>query len=169
MRQQMIDAFIRDTGISGSILQSVNFFTNRFFLQKNLQAAVAMSSARNTFVLSLFNTMRQAQTAQSSDNIFFSENEASLEEKFRQTGMNAVWSWRLSPRTNVNINSTYSRINSISADREDRRKTLRFALATQFTKKMGGTIELRRISQVSNQSNSDFYEKAVSAALFMKF
>ena len=47
-------------GFSGSFFSPTNFLTNRLFLQKTLQASVAMNGIRNTVVFRIFNLTRRA-------------------------------------------------------------------------------------------------------------
>jgi uncharacterized protein (PEP-CTERM system associated) len=169
VRQQTVDAFIRSTSLPASLSQNVNIFTNRFFLQKNLQASVALTGVRNTLVFSLFNTLRYAQTAQGSDGSLFGTSGGILDDNTRQVGASAIWNLKISPRTNANLSTSYSKVTSLSTNRVDNNKTIRLALTKQFAPKLNGGIEVRRLQQNSNQSGGDIRENAIAASISMKF
>ena len=78
LRQQTVDIFIQDNGLSASIFDPINLLTNRFFLQKRLQATVALSGARNTLVFSTFRTLREAQTSSVADSVLFGTSNSTL-------------------------------------------------------------------------------------------
>lgn len=166
-RQQFIDALIQGNVLPSALSGSVNYLTNRVFLQKRLQASVAMTGAKNTLVLSLFSVLRDAQSPQAQDGVLF--NNLALSDKTKQVGGNAFWSWRLSPRTSANINAGYGRNSFPSLGRTDHDKTIRLGLSRQFRAKLNGSVELRRLQRDSSQSGGDYRENAVLASLFMRF
>ncbi|MDD5404046.1 MAG: TIGR03016 family PEP-CTERM system-associated outer membrane protein [Sulfuricella sp.] len=168
-RQQIVDSFIQANGLPLSLAESLNYLTNRLFLQKSLRASVALTGARNTLVLSLFNTSRNAQTAQAQDSILFGSSNLALSDKTRQVGGNALWNWRLGPRTSANINAGYTRMSYPELDRTDNDKTLRFSLVRQIQPKLSGAVELRRLQRDSSQSIGTYRENAVTASLHMSF
>ncbi len=169
IRQQVVDAVMHATGIATALSQNSNTITNRVFLQKSLQASVALTGAKNTLLLSIFNTSREAQTAQSEDNALFGTGNLSLDDRTRQLGVNALWNWRMSPRTSVNASAGYSRINASPTGRKSKNKTVGLALTRQFQPKLKGTIELRRQQQSTTESTVNFRENAISASLSMGF
>jgi len=169
IRQQKVDAYIQDEGLATAFPQNFNIFTNRVFLQKSLQASVALTGANNTLLLSAFNTSRDAQTAQSVDSALLGTSNLSLDDRTRQSGVNALWNWRISPRTSVNTSAGYSRINSSPTGRKSNNKTVGLGLTRQFQPKLKGTIELRRQQQSTTESTGNFRENAINASLSMGF
>ena len=100
LRQQTVDAFIQDNGLSASIFDPINFLTNRFFLQKRLQASVALSGAKNTLVFSTFHTLREALTLSEGRIMFCLERATlALNNNTKQVGGSALWNWKIGPRT----------------------------------------------------------------------
>mgnify|MGYP001556817038 CR=1 FL=1 len=125
--------------------------------------------AKNTLLLSIFNTSRDAQTAQSEDSALFGTSNLSLEDRTRQSGLNVLWNWRMSPRTSINTSAGYSRINAEPTGRKSKNKTAGLALTRQFQPKLKGTIELRRHEQSTTESTGNFRENALSASISMGF
>lgn len=148
---------------------AVNYFTNRLFLQKRLQASVVVTGAKNTLILSLFNVSRDAQTSQTQDNPLLGSSILALSDSTKQVGCNAFWNWRIDPRTSTNLNVGYTRSSSPSLGRTDNDKTIRLSLTRQFQPKLNGSVELRRMQRDSNQSGGDYSENALIASLSMRF
>lgn len=165
-RQQAVNSFIRDTGIPSALSNSLNYFTNQYFLQKRLQASVAVNSAKSTAIFSIFNTLREAQMSQTVNSALLGTSNQDLQDNTRQVGANALWNWRISSRSNVNISATYSRVSALTTSRVDHDKTLSLAFSKNFKPNLTGTIELRRLQQDSNQSSS-IRENAISVSILM--
>lgn len=166
-RQRIVDIFIRNTGIPRALSDSLNYFTNQYFLQKRLQASVAVNSAKSTAIFSVFNTLREAQMSRTIDSTLLGTSNLNLQDDTRQVGGNAIWNWRISSRSDFNISAGYSRVTSLTTDRIDHNKTLSLALSKRFTPDLTGTIELRRLQQNSNQNNGNIRETAISASILI--
>lgn len=166
MRQQTVDAFIRDNGLSASIFDPINFLSNNFFLQKRLQATVALSGARNTLVFSIFHMLREPQTVTigNTNDIFLGTNSST-----KQTGGNALWSWKISPRTNANIGAIYIKSNILATGQEDETKTFRVGLTKKIKPKLNGAVNFRHVERTSNQIGGEYRENAIIASLSMLF
>jgi uncharacterized protein (PEP-CTERM system associated) len=166
-RQRVVDNFIKDSGLPSALGQPINTFTNQVFLQKSLQGSVAFTGVRNTVVVSLFNTQREAQTAGNLDAL----TTPGLLENVRQTGVNALWNWKLSPRTNASMSAAYSRANSLNTHILDTTKTFRASISRQLQAKSKATLEVRRVEKDSNSTsiNGNFNENAITLYLLLGF
>ena len=169
MRQQTVDAFIRDNGLSPSIFNPINFITNQFFLQRRLQATVALSGAKNTLVLSIFHMLSEPQTSGNRNDVLLGTSNFALTNNTKQIGGNALWSWKISPRTNANIGATYIKSNIPATGNEDETKTFRVGLTRQIQSKLNGAVNFRHVERTSNQIGSEYRENAISASLSMAF
>ena len=156
---------------SGSFFAPTNFFTNRLFLQKRLQASVALNGVRNTLVLRGFNITRQAYSPDDVDADLIGGVNAALLRNTRQTGGNALWSYRISQLTRANLNLGFTRFSFLGTDREDDLKIIRVSLTRRFPEilpSLNGMIEYRHNERDSNQA-ANYRENAVTAALNMSF
>jgi uncharacterized protein (PEP-CTERM system associated) len=169
LRQQLIDNELRRLGLPTTQAESINYLTNRLFLQKRLQASVAVMGAKNTLVLSLFHVTRDAQTSQTLDSPLLGNSTLALNDNTKQVGGNAFWSLRIGPRTSANLNIGYIRNSFPSLDRTDNDKTIRLSLTRQFQPKLNGSLEFRRLQRDSSQSGSDYSENALIAFISMRF
>jgi uncharacterized protein (PEP-CTERM system associated) len=171
MRQQTVDAFIRDNGLSASIFDPINVLTNQFFLQKRLQATVALSGTRNTVVFSMFHMLREPQTQRDTNSALFGANNFTLNNNTKQIGGNILLSHQISPLTNANIGAVYIKSNILGTDQEDETKTLTAALTRQIWTKLNGAVNFRHVERTSNstQNGAAYRENAIIASLTMRF
>lgn len=156
---------------SGSFLSPTNFFTNRLFLQKRLQASVALNGVRNTLVLTGFDMTRQAYSPDDVDADLIGAANAALLRHTRQTGGNALWSYRFSQLTRANLSFAYTRFSFLGTGREDDLRLVRVGVSRQFPQilpNLNGAIEYRRNERDSNQAGH-YRENAVIASVNMSF
>lgn len=165
-RQQAVSNFIQNTGLQSALAEPAYTFTNRFSLDKTAQASIALTGARNSVLLGVFNTQRVPQsTASTSAATPF----LSLSDDIKQTGVNATWTLRMSPRMSATAAAQYSRVESNTTTRKDTEKTLRLTLSRQIQPNIDGAIEVRRRQQDSNISGNDRRENAIAASLLIRF
>jgi uncharacterized protein (PEP-CTERM system associated) len=161
--------FLLGQGIPGDAL---NFLTNRLFLQKRLQASVAMNGASNTLVFRIFNMTRQAYSPEEVDIDLIGAANLALLRHTRQTGANALWSYRISELTRAHLSGQYAKFYFLSTDRVDDIATVRLGLTRQLRQaqpNLNGMIELRHNQRDSNQAGADYRENAITASLNMSF
>lgn len=157
------------TGLPLAQSEAVNYFTNRLFLQKRLQGSVAVTGAKNTLVLSLFTSSREAQTSQAQDNTLLGTSALALSNSTKQVGGSAYWNWRIGPRTSANLNAMYSRNSTPSLSRTDNNTTFRLGLTRKLQPNLNGSVDFRHLQRDSNQSGGDYRENAITASLQMNF
>ncbi len=159
-------------GLNGSFFSPTNFLTNRLFLQKRLQASVAMNGARNTVMLRVFDMTRQAWSPDSVDAGLLGTGGLALFNHTRQRGANALWSYRLTQLTSANANFGYTRFGFIGSGRTDDYWLITLGLSRQFRQiqpNLNGSLQVRHQERSSNQAGADYRENAVIASLNMSF
>ena len=159
-------------GLQGSFFDPNNFFSNRLFLQKRFQASVAMNGVRNTVILRGFDMRRKAFSPEGVDAGLVGVGNAALLNNTRQTGVNALWSYRLSQLTRANLDLTYTRFAFLTVDRVDNLGLARVSLTRQLPQllpNMIGMIEVRHNMRNSSQPGLSYHENAVVGTLSMSF
>lgn len=169
VRQQVIDAFIRDADLPAALDSSINTLTNRVFLEKRWHASVALNGARNTLLLSLYDTARTAQTSSAIDSVLLGAAQLGQADDTRQTGVNALWSWRPTSRTNASVSAGRARSHSFTTGLSSDIRTFRTAVTRQFQPRVKGAIEYRHLRQNFEQTVRDVRENAVTATVSMTF
>ena len=168
-RQQVIDALIRQTGLAPTISNPNNSLTNTYFLQKSLQGSVAVTGARNTVVVTAFDSRRSAQSPQQASNTVTTSPFASLNDSNKQLGLTALWNVQLASNLSGIASLNTTRTTSLSTARVDNYKAFRFGVTQKFRPKLTGSVELRRSQQNSDVLGGDIRENAVTASLRMQF
>lgn len=158
-RQQAVNNIIQNAGLPSSLASSTNYFTNSVFLQKQLQASVALISPKTTLVLSLFDVHREPLSAPQNTGISFGN------DKTNQLGGSALLSRRLSAHTSANVSLLATRVESVSSGRVDHNQTLRLGLTKQFSPRLKGTVEIRRNQGESSQAGVGYRENAIATFL----
>ena len=169
VRQRLVDNLIQSQNLPSEIATVSNALTNRYFLQKNLQASLAATGVRNTVIGSLFMTRREPQS-NGPTTLLFSRGQANaFDDNSRSMGASGVWSYKLSPRTLTNANLSYTRTRSLTTDVTTNYKALRLGVTSAFQPKLNGSLELRHTQQDSDLTGSDVRENAITASMRMQF
>lgn len=168
LRQQAVDRFILSTGLPTTLSRSLNYVTNQFFLQKALQASVAVTGIKNTVLFTVSNTIRHPQSADPGALILVPGGAITTGDT-RQLGASAIWNWKFSGRSSATFSSDYTRMKLETTSEEQRRKTYRVSFAHQFQPRLSGVIELRHNEQASDVAINAYRENAISAFVSMKF
>jgi len=170
VRQQLVDSFIRSTGLPSSLSQSINTFTNQIFLQKNAQASIATTGSKNTVLLTLYNTSRESLSSASLDSLSTNNNILqSLQNKTRQTGLSALWNWQMSPRTNASFGVGKTRVLSLDTGIYNTNKSLYVTFSRQLQQKLKVSLDFRRTLNDTNQATGNFQENAITLLIMQGF
>ena len=167
-RAQAVEAFIRATNLPSTLANPNAGLSNRLYLQKRLQGAVAFNTGKSTLLLSVYNTMRRPQTALTDNTGLFTAGNAVYVDESRQRGVSGLWNLRLTPLTSMNLNARYYQITSLLSNRTDDNTLVTLGLSHQLSPRTTGTVELRRYQGSFGQNNTDFRENAISAYLTMR-
>jgi uncharacterized protein (PEP-CTERM system associated) len=168
-RRQAVEAYIIAAGLPPSLANSINYLSNRYMLQKQLQASAAFNSARGTLVLALVNSRRNGLSLTDVDAGLLGGSSNTLNDNTRQSSATATLNWRLSPRTSVNLTGSVNRSESLSQDRTDNNRSVRLSMTRQFARQVNGSVELRRVKGVTAVAGRDYTENAVSASVSKQF
>jgi uncharacterized protein (PEP-CTERM system associated) len=147
---------------------NVNFFSHRYYLQKQLRLATVYSTPRTALGFNLSSTRRTAQTSNAIDSVLLGPDELSLTDKTRQSAVQLGWSWRMSARGNLTVSASHNRAQSLTTGRADRNSALVLSLSRQLQSKVSANINLRHARHHSN-AGGDYRENGVGAALMVAF
>ncbi len=165
-RRQAVDAYIRATGLPPTVPDRVNTFTNRYLLQRQVQAAVAFNGARTTVVFSLNGVERRALSSQQSDIVLLGADLLGLNDNLRQYGASLSANYRLSSRSGINLVLSKSRTESLSTGLQGDQALVSAAIGRQFLRNIKGTVELRHSQGTAGITGGQKYrENAISASL----
>jgi uncharacterized protein (PEP-CTERM system associated) len=169
IRQQMIAAFMLENSIPSSLANPLNLITNRIFLQKSLQASLALGGRRNTVIFSLFNVDREAQTSGIADSALLGVSNISLTDKSKQTGANLIWNLKISPISNANFGLGYIQNSFPDLDQKFDTKSLSLNLIRRLLPDINGSLGVRHIRRESSAGIGDYRENSITASIQMRF
>ncbi|MGC2049682.1 MAG: TIGR03016 family PEP-CTERM system-associated outer membrane protein, partial [Gallionella sp.] len=168
LRKQFIDSFILNNGLPASLAENINYFSSGYFLQKRLQASVALNGTKSTLILSAYDSSRESLTSLKIESILGTSNLVS-NDNTEDTGASAMWVWRLTPRTNINANTSYTISHAISTNITQRYWLTKLGMTRQLRPKLDGSVDLRRNESHSDQTGGGYLENAITASLLIQF
>jgi uncharacterized protein (PEP-CTERM system associated) len=165
--QQTVSNTISEAGLPSTLSNSINFFSNSFFLQKQLTASVAFNTARSTLIFSLFDTER---TALSSTEFAGFPGAANLllNDNNRQIGGSSILNWEVTPRTNFYLNGNYTKIESLSSNLNTFNRAVVFGMTRHIKPHLQGTLELRRVEGTTVDGVDTYHENAIMGSLTLQ-
>lgn len=164
-RRQAVQAYILANGLPPSLAHNINYFSNRFILQRQFQATVAFNTARTTSVLALNASKRTGLSSAEVDSPL-PGSVPTLNDDTKQAGASVLVSYRLSPRSAANLALSDSRSESLTTGIKDNRKSVSLSMNSQIQRKLKGAVELRHTQgDVAVVGGRTYRENAVSASL----
>jgi uncharacterized protein (PEP-CTERM system associated) len=169
-RQQVVQAYMAQTGLPPTLLDSINFLSNRYMRNKRLQGAVTFKGARSDLVMTVFNERTAALSLQQEDSTLLPSQLSSLNEDTKQRGASANFDYRLSTRTSAHVNLYGVNAQSLKTGITNDVRQLSMGLSKRFDAKSIGSIDLRHSKgRVGVFDNRDYHENAIVAALSVQF
>jgi uncharacterized protein (PEP-CTERM system associated) len=166
-RRQTIKVFLMISQMLGPD-GNVNFFSHRYYLQKQLRMSTVYSTPRSALAFHLSTTRRTGQTSSAIDSVLLGPDELTLTDRTRQSAAQVGWNWRMSSRDNLTIGASHSRMQSLSTGREDRNSVLTVGVTRQLSAKVSASADARHVRHNSN-AGGNYRENGVSAALMVAF
>lgn len=170
-RARVVAAYIQSTGLPPSLADSVNYLSNRFMRDKRLNASVAYRKGRSTALLSVHASRRNALSDQQSDSALLGSQAGSLNDRVRQHGVDATYTYKLNPRANLVAGFDLDRSRSLTSDLQNYQRIVRLGISRRYGERMLGSIDVRRRSGDFGfgSTRSAYNERSLSASLSMTF
>lgn len=161
-------------GLGGlGALNALNSANNGLFLQKRFRASVSINGAKNTLTLAIFNMSRKS-LLDINDNVnvelFGSSANALLTRDIKQTGTNARWNYRFSPRTNASIGASFVKFRFGNANTTSNNMIYNASLTRNIQSNLTGILRYRHIQRQSGSSQfGNLSANSITASLRMDF
>lgn len=167
-RAAFVQAYIQAAGLPPSLANSINFLSNRYALQKQLNASMAWQLARTSSVLSVFKSRRTMLSSEEVDSDLLGNSLSTLNDNTEQQGAMASASYKLGPQTAATVVGSASNVKSLTTGRRNNHRDLRVSLTRQFGARMHGMLEARR-TRGDYGVGQQYTENSVSVALSARF
>ena len=168
-RKRAVENYIRASGLPPSLANNINYFSNRYFLQRELQASAGLRGTRSNLLLSAFAVRRIALSNVDTDSALLGPNSSSLNDSNRQVGANILWNLRLNSSNEINTIAQVTRVRSDATGIEATHKSASVSLQHRFDRRFTGILELRRQAGPNGLTGPGYVENAVSASVNMLF
>ncbi len=162
-RARALQEYIAANGLPGSPANSVNYFSNQYFLQKQFQASVALRGSRSSLVLSAFDTRRTPLSVPQSSAPVGAGNALNVAAK--QRGASLLASYAISPRSALSMSASSSKADSSTTGQAGDQRAVRLGLTRKFQSRLNGALELRRGNGTLGTGTGTYRETALSASL----
>ena len=167
-RRAVIQAFIALSQMLGPSA-NINYFSHRYYLQKQWQLATLYAGARTTWSLGLSSTGRTAQSSSAIDSdLLIGPTAIDLQDRTRQSTAQAGSSWRLNGRSQITLSASTGVVDSLSTGRKDRNSALVLSMTRQLGPRASLSADLRHSRHTSN-AGGNYRENGVGATLSMQF
>jgi uncharacterized protein (PEP-CTERM system associated) len=170
LRQQAVQAYLQATGLPPSLANNINYLSNRYLRQKQLQAAVAFNWAHSSLVTSVAKSQRTALSLRESDSELLGSQLSALNDNVRQRAINSVFTYRLSSRTIATATANVDRATSLDTGIEQTHRQLRVGIARRIERRLSMALEVRHVEGRSDAlSSGEYRENAITASLTAQF
>ncbi|KQV59011.1 MULTISPECIES: TIGR03016 family PEP-CTERM system-associated outer membrane protein [unclassified Duganella] len=169
LRAAVVQAYIQSAGLPRSLATSVNFLSNRYSLNKQLNAGMAWQLARTTTTVSMFKNKRQMLSSQQVDSVLLGSSLATLNDNTEQIGAMASISYRPGAQTVATLIGNAMNVKSLSDARGSNHRDVRLNLSRTYTQRTTGMVELRHVRGSLGLGGQKYTENAVSATLTTRF
>jgi uncharacterized protein (PEP-CTERM system associated) len=170
LRQQIVQAYMAQTGLPPTLVDSINYLSNRYMRNKRLQGSVAFKGARSDLVMTVFNDRTAALSLQQEDSTLLPSQLSSLNEDTKQRGASASLDYRLSTRTSAHASLYGVNAQSLKTGITNDVRQVTMGLSKRFDAKSIASLDLRHSKgRVGVFDNRDYHENAIVAALSVQF
>ncbi|MDB5747566.1 MAG: hypothetical protein JWP72_2414 [Massilia sp.] len=164
-RREAIDAYLRVTGLSPTLMEEVNYLTNRYFRQKVARASTVYNWSTHSTILSAYASERIALSVGEVDSGLLGSQPFALNDNVRQVGLNAAHSYRLNTKTSATASLTATRSRSLDTNIVQNQQTLSMGMTQLFSRKVQGIVELRHSRGERGVNGARYYANSISATL----
>ena len=170
LRQQIVQAYIAQEGLPPTLVDNINFLSNRYMRNKRLQGNATFKGARSTLLLTVFKERMNALSLRQEDSTLLPSQLSSLNEDTKQHGASANADYRLSTRTSAHANLYAVNIESLQTSQTNHVRQLGVGLSSRFDTKTTGSIDLRHSTgRAGVFDNRDYHENAIVATLSVQY
>jgi uncharacterized protein (PEP-CTERM system associated) len=170
LRQQMVQAYMAQTGLPPTLVDSINYLSNRYMRNKRLQGSVTFKGARSDLLLSVFKERTAALSLQQEDSPLLPTQLSSLNEDTNQRGASANVDYRLSTRTSAHANLYGVNVQSLRTGLTNDIRQMSVGLGSRFDTRTTGALDLRHTKgRIGVFDNRDYHENAIVATLSVQY
>ena len=169
-RQLAVAAYMAATGLPASLPNTINYLSNRYIRNKQLQGTALFRGARSDLAISVFKDQRNAVSLQQADSTLLPSQLSTLNDNTRQRGASANAGYSLSSSTRAQASLYAARVQSIDTGIANNIRQLSLGLSRRFDARTAGTLDVRHSTgRVGAFTNDKYHENALVATLSVRY
>lgn len=169
-RARAVEEYIRSTGLPPTLADQINFFSNRYSLQKQLRGSFAYRAARTTVLYSVYRVRREALSSSVADSVLLGTSTSTVNDNVDQKGFAASLQYSLNSRSKLSLTTDIYNTESLTTGFTGRTRAVRLGLRQRLQKFTNARIELRHVKGATGViAPAPYSENAISAYLTMQY
>lgn len=169
-RARAVEEYIRTSGLPPTLADQINFFSNRFSLQKQLRASFGYRTARSAVVYSVYRIRREALSSSVADSVLLGSSSSIINDNVDQKGFAASLQYSLNSRSKLSLTTDIYDSDSLTTGFTARTRAVRLGLRQRLQKNMNARVELRHVKGATGITTpAPYTENAISAYLTMQY
>jgi uncharacterized protein (PEP-CTERM system associated) len=170
VREQAVQTVMAQAGLPPTLVDSINYLSNRYMRNKRLQGSVTFKGARSSLLLSVFKERTEALSLQQEDSTLLPTQLSSLNEDTDQHGANVNADYKLSTRTSAHASLYGAKVKSLRTGITNDIRQLNVGMSSRFNTKINGSLDLRHSKgRIGVFDNRDYHENAIVATLSVQY
>lgn len=165
-RRQAVQAYMAATGLPPTLLDSINYLSNRYIRVRRLQGTALLQGARSNLTFTVFRDQRNALSTQQSDSALLLGQLSTLNDDTKQRGASVNLDYRLSTRSDAYARLTASRFESLSTNLTNNTSETQLGVTHHFDARTQGNLEFRHTRGSAYLNNAGGYHENAIAATF---
>jgi uncharacterized protein (PEP-CTERM system associated) len=169
-RQQIVQAYMASNGLPATLADNINYLSNRYQRNKQLQGAVTFRGAHSDLLLTVFKNERQAVSQQQTDSALVPPQLNALNNNSHQRGASAYFNYRLSSRTTAQASASINRVLSIDTGIVNNMRDVTIGMTRRLAPKISAAVDVRHHDGRAGATiNGNIRENAIAATLNVQY
>jgi uncharacterized protein (PEP-CTERM system associated) len=170
LRAQVVQAYMAQSGLPPTLVDSINYLSNRYMRNKRLQGNATLRGARSTLLFTVFKDRTNALSLQQEDSVLLPSQVSSLNENTSQLGASANLDYRLSSRSSAHATLYGVNVKSLRTGQTNDVRQLSVGMSSRLDSKTTGSLDLRHSKgRAGVFDNRDYHENAIVATLSVQY
>jgi uncharacterized protein (PEP-CTERM system associated) len=169
-RQQIVQTYMALNGLPATLADNINYLSNRYQRNKQLQGAVMFRGAHSDLLLTVFKNEREAVSQQQTDSALVPPQLSALNNNTHQRGASAFFNYRLSSRTTAQASASVNRALSVDTGIVNNIRDFTMGITRRIAPKISTALDVRHHdSRASAIVNGNIRENAIAATLNVQY
>ena len=169
-RAAAVQNYIAQNGLPATTVTTRSFLTDQVYLLKAFNASAGYVGARQSLIATVFKTKSQSNSVSAALN-GVGAGDFAASSNVESTGASLAGNARITQLISANANVSYARSEfpGISSASKTSTKSFSIGVSEQFSQKLSGTLNYRKLKNDATQAGASYTENAVVAKLNYRY